>query len=768
MPYLNGVGRYRTLLLLLGISCGWTTIARSATYYVSSTGSDTAVGTTVSSAWRTIARVNSAPLLPGDRILLEGSRVHSGTLAFQQGRGGTAGQPVLISSYGIGTATIQPTDNDPGVTIHNTAGLRFTNLDVVGSGRTMNRANGFDVYTDLPNNTKLAGLEIRNVNVVGFGKAGISIGGMNGKSGFADLRIVNVSAFDNGLAGINVWGTYQPSVPGYCHRNIYVGYSRVFNNSGVPGWGSHSGSGIVISEADGGTIERSVAYNNGWLNDHAKGGPLGIWVWYVNRFIIQYNESFGNRSRTIDGGGFDLDGGTQNSILQYNYSHDNEGSGFVLCQFSFAQKNQGNIIRYNISQNDGRRNGFAGIHLYSTIFDAHIYNNTVYMSRALTGIPKGVYIQGQAVNVGFRNNIIVSQDTPVMNVTAGQTSLRFENNNYWAGGASLGINWGGTQYSRLADWRQATGQERLGQAELGFEGDPLLRAVGTGKSLKDASLLTSMHQYRLQPKSPLVNRGTNMNVLLGMRAGDRDFYGNVLGRDGGADLGANELSAGDKASLGDGLVAYWKLDESGGTAITDVTGNGRSGSLSSAVLSGGLTGGGLSFDGVNSFASITSAMERVEESSFTVSAWFRPLITPPGNGAANDAYYGILTKRGYHLGLYYSYANRFGMSMFLNGNVGVGPESAETFAPGQFHHVVGVVDRAARETKIYVNGVFQNAVRWPSRDASYNWGANTWKIGIAAPGAYSWRWAANGIIDEVRIYNRAVSDAEVASLFSIR
>ena len=259
-----------------------------------------------------------------------------------------------------------------------------------------------------------------------------------------------------------------------------------------------------------------------------------------------------------------------------------------------------------------------------------------------------------------------------------------------------------------------------------------------------------------------------MSVLLGSRAGDRDFYGNVLGRDEGADLGANELSAGDKASLGDGLVAYWKLDESSGTAIMDATGNGRSGSLSSAVLSGGLTGGGLSFDGVNSFASITSAMERVEDSNFTLSAWVRPLITPPGKGAANDAYYGILTKRGYHLGLYYSYANRFGMSMYLNGNVAVGPESAEVFAPGQFHHVVGVVNRAARETKIYVNGVFQNAVRWPSQDASYNWGANAWKIGIAAPGAYSWRWAANGIVDEVRIYNRALSGAEIASLSTVK
>ena len=39
--------------------------------------------------------------------------------------------------------------------------------------------------------------------------------------------------------------------------------------------------------------------------------------------MIQYNESYGNRSQTVDGGGFTLDGGLTRSVLRYNYSHDN-------------------------------------------------------------------------------------------------------------------------------------------------------------------------------------------------------------------------------------------------------------------------------------------------------------------------------------------------------------------------------------------------------------------------------------------------------------
>ena len=46
----------------------------------------------------------------------------------------------------------------------------------------------------------------------------------------------------------------------------------------------------------------------------------------------------------------------KNSVMQYNYSHDNDGAGYLLAQFTYAREFTNNIVRYNISENDGRKN----------------------------------------------------------------------------------------------------------------------------------------------------------------------------------------------------------------------------------------------------------------------------------------------------------------------------------------------------------------------------------------------------------------------------
>src|SRR6185436_13456058 len=72
-----------------------------------------------------------------------------------------------------------------------------------------------------------------------------------------------------------------------------------------------------------------------------------------------------------------------NSLMQYNYSHDNDGAGMLLGQFDYSRPWFNNIIRYNISENDGRTNG-GGIELFkgpgTTMTGAKIYQNTVYVS----------------------------------------------------------------------------------------------------------------------------------------------------------------------------------------------------------------------------------------------------------------------------------------------------------------------------------------------------------------------------------------------------
>jgi len=72
------------------------------------------------------------------------------------------------------------------------------------------------------------------------------------------------------------------------------------------------GNGIVLGSVDGGTIERSIAYDDGWLCDSDNGGPVGIWAYNATDVTIQFNESYGNHTAgSVDSGGFDF--GYQNA-----------------------------------------------------------------------------------------------------------------------------------------------------------------------------------------------------------------------------------------------------------------------------------------------------------------------------------------------------------------------------------------------------------------------------------------------------------------------
>ena len=134
-----------------------------------------------------------------------------------------------------------------------------------------------------------------------------------------------------------------------------------YRNSGIAGAAGNTGSGITMGGVKGGMIERSVAYDNGWLCD-ANEGPVGIWTYDSYGVVIQHNELYRNRTNgPADGGDFDLDQNTRNALVQYNYSHDNYGPGYLFSHSPNTFSHSGNTVRYNISENDGRRNSAAAI-----------------------------------------------------------------------------------------------------------------------------------------------------------------------------------------------------------------------------------------------------------------------------------------------------------------------------------------------------------------------------------------------------------------------
>src|SRR5205085_11784686 len=118
-----------------------------------------------------------------------------------------------------------------------------------------NVGSGIGIRTNLANNAKLDFIRIDNVDASKFKWYGITIDGQNAKAGFRDVGITNSSAHDNGDSGINVDARFDSTSTLYAHSNVYVGYCKAYNNGGIPNKGANSGSGIVVGDVDGGTIE---------------------------------------------------------------------------------------------------------------------------------------------------------------------------------------------------------------------------------------------------------------------------------------------------------------------------------------------------------------------------------------------------------------------------------------------------------------------------------------------------------------------------------
>src|SRR5262249_27200436 len=104
----------------------------------------------------------------------------------------------------------------------------------------------------------------------------------------------------------------------------------------------------------------------------------------ATRITIQYCKAYKNRTGgAADGGGFDFDGGVSHSVMQYNWSRDNDGPGYMIWNYAHANRPiTDNVIRYNVSDRDARRHAYGAIHLGTAgepLRGILVHDNTVYM-----------------------------------------------------------------------------------------------------------------------------------------------------------------------------------------------------------------------------------------------------------------------------------------------------------------------------------------------------------------------------------------------------
>jgi hypothetical protein len=206
-------------------------------------------------------------------------------------------------------------------------------------------------------------------------------------------------------------------------------------------------------------------------------------------------------------------------------------------------------------------------------------------------------------------------------------------------------------------------------------------------------------------------------------------------------------------SLEKGMVGYWKLDDASGTSATDSSGNANTGTLTgSPTWISGKVGGGLSLNGTSQYVSVNDET-KLNPSVVSVSAWaYRLTDVSTWPVIVHKEVYS--TSKGYVLG---PLGNGEPVGFRINGdNVYVPKESSSSY--NQWVHYVGIFD--GNKMYLYKNGVLQETV--DPAFTSISSSTQNLGIGLDLSGSSTY-W--NGSVDEVRIYNRALSADEVAKLY---
>ncbi|TSC58034.1 MAG: hypothetical protein Greene041619_813 [Candidatus Peregrinibacteria bacterium Greene0416_19] len=222
---------------------------------------------------------------------------------------------------------------------------------------------------------------------------------------------------------------------------------------------------------------------------------------------------------------------------------------------------------------------------------------------------------------------------------------------------------------------------------------------------------------------------------------------NELQKDGGPDPALFEIGSDlALAPFARGLTGYWKLDEVFGPSAADSSGNAYAGTLSSvgtAWVPGKVGGGGLSFDGTNytSFVSIPQVLQG--SSPFTAMAWIKPTNPPlPWQTVLGEGCSGF--DFGVNVGNLYFGRNCGAGTFYLGPPVGA-----------------NVWVHAAMTWDGTTNHLFANGVKTVG-------GTNSFTHTVLSLGSYnSASERFNGIIDDVRVYNRVLSDTEIKFMYDV-
>ncbi|MFD0696778.1 Ig-like domain-containing protein [Paenibacillus sp. GCM10027628] len=552
-PNVNRIFSITVIALLLnGLIFAWLpkpVMAAGTTYYIDSVnGNDSYSGSSESQAWQTLNKVNGTTFQPGDRILFKAGSVWTGQL-WPKGSGAD-GKPIVIDRYGTGgrpiihgggsnfTQTVYnstATYNTGTVLLKNQEYWEINNLEVTNDDDFQSenndsnalRAGIFFVIDSNESDRIYNHIYIRNTyvhDIDGYNNAGAKenggiIGVIKGTyatsqptvARFNDVRIENNTIRKVDRVAIRVaahanyvqddsFSTTGARKYGNWNTNFYLGHNTVEDIGG---------DGIILRDTDGAIVESNVLTKFG-TRVAGSNAIAGIWLTVGKNNTLQYNEVSGGPLYNQDGCAFDFDYYLENTVYQFNYSHDNPMGTMLLMG-----GNINDVMRYNVSQNDG---AFIRHFASDEATPASIYNNVFYYDGAKFKV--SLDSDGQVQNgYNFYNNIFYNANpsAPTNWGTENWGQLKFSNNVFYEAG--------GTHPAKEPfDPNKITADPKF------------VKPGGAGVGLQTA------YAYELKADSPAINAGLAMD-----NNGGKDYKGNPL-YNGLPDIGSFEYQ-GDTSAV---------------------------------------------------------------------------------------------------------------------------------------------------------------------------------------------------------------------------
>lgn len=476
-------------------------VALAADYYVDSrAGDDTHDGHSSAQAWRSTAKVNTTTFAPGDRVLLRAGSEWEGVTLHPLGSG-TAQTPIALDRYGDGPApALHGLGRVPCVLLlDNQEGWDIANLELTNhTDGAPQRHRAIEIRAHnfgWVHHIHLKNLLIHDVNAVSdyhndgdtvaksFGGLATIIEGETQPTAWDDLRVEYCTFRDVGPMGMVMLSSWMAGHRTNDPKSWFPGRGVVVRGCTFE---RVARNGLLVRGCAAPLIEHNFFRECGLL-----GSGNAMFVFHCDDALIQYNESCFTKYNPgdSDASGFDSDYNCRRSVFQYNYSHDNDYGFILLCSLGGRAQgfNDGTIVRYNISQNDGGNL----VRVSGTVTHAQIYNNTFYAKRDMAnprnpGDPPRIFFckdwNGWSDGISFFNNIVYS-DCPAAIYEPGQGK-----NNLFAHNLLFGQH----PASEPADAHKVTGDPRF--------------AHPGGAGLGWASAVAA---YTLQPGSPAIAAGVS-------------------------------------------------------------------------------------------------------------------------------------------------------------------------------------------------------------------------------------------------------------------